>query len=106
MEKKYENLNRTASRIGKFGDYEMFGLQFENASGERGWLVTAWFSGRDPVRTFWVEGEEIVRARGHWAINFSDRSLIETFPGDPDMEPEMRKAILQGIAEWEKTAET
>ena len=101
MSGQVESLQRRASRRGSFGDYEMFGFQYEGESGKLGWLVTAWPTGRDPVHTYWVYDGEFLLSNVQHGYNYTDRTLIETFGPATEMEPKEKQAILQAIAEWE-----
>jgi len=100
MAENLENLRRTASR--RFGNYEMFGGRFESDNGRSAWLMTAWESGRDPVRTYWIEGGEFFATGVRYGINFSNFTFVETFGPAPSVDPELKEAVLRAIAEWQK----
>jgi hypothetical protein len=102
MENKLESLRRKCSGKGVFGDYDIFGFQYGNDAGRDGWLITIWMKGRDPVNTYWLEGEEFLIPRVHYGYNFSDNILVETFGTVPNMDPKKKVAIFQAIATWKK----
>lgn len=101
MADELHNLKPKSHQRGNFGEYWMYGLQYEDEAGKLAWWVNVWRDKRGPNHGYWVEDGEFSRSSIHVAYNYSNRTLIQTLGAATDIDPKEKAAILQAISEWE-----
>jgi hypothetical protein len=106
MTDEVESLKRIANHEGVFGNYQMFGEEYENASGERAWHITVWPSDHGPVRHYWVQDEEFFSISIEVGFKHTHNTLIKNTGPATNIKPEEKQAILEAIAKWEAADRT
>lgn len=88
-------------RRGSFDGYSIQAFQYENASADWAWHITAW-KDHDPIKDYWVAHGKFYAMSIHYAYNAKGENAVQVFDEIKDVPSAERKAILKAIAEWEK----
>lgn len=88
---------RTMKRAGQFGDFKVFGSQFQTETGEISWNVTVQDSAN--IWEYWITKGEIGVATVHTA-HPTKGNTIENFGRAEDVPPNVEKVIREAIAKW------
>jgi hypothetical protein len=94
------SLTTKSHHVEVFGQYKLYGFQYEAEGGELGWHITSAHI-RRPVKDYWVADGNFIEVRMHLAFNHNADTLFQTFGPVTDVDPEEMQVILDAIARWE-----
>jgi hypothetical protein len=101
---QFERLIRKQNRRGIFDGFNVDGFQYENASGETGWQITAW-PGRDPINCYWVQDKKFFGVKIQIFPGFLNEIQLQKMDEILAITEAERNAVLKAIVEWEKPLE-
>ena len=105
MPSEFEPLKRLSYRMAVVGNYQMYGFQYENRTGQRAWHITLWRSNHNPVKGYWVADGQFFSLSMSVGCDYENHILLQTFGPVADMKAEEKQAILEAIADWELPVE-
>ena len=100
MADEFGTCTKTSHHMEHFGEWTVYGFQYENGRGERGWHTTSWK--RDPIHDFWVQNGKFYEISIHYAYRDGDEMLMQIYGEVSSVSPEEKKVVLDAIEKWEK----
>jgi len=89
-------IHRVEVRNGRSGSTH--GYSFTGWEYQEGWLITFWLTGRDPVKTIWVESPTTFYSVPR--VEIGGQRVIEISPEPIELTSEERDAIISMVWQW------
>lgn len=97
-----KNWQKKTYKKGIFEGFTVMGFQYESATGEIGWHITAWLM-RDPIHDYWVAGRRFYSMSIHFACLGTNRTVIQIFDEINGLDSKEKQAVLKAITTWESS---